>query len=80
MLKIFLWQGKMFRFVKNNINAGFETLRVRAPRARLFPRHSLCVSQLLRASYAEGSGKQLHSRAMPVNAVAQGEWWEGTLL
>lgn len=77
MLQILLGPGKMYRFLQDNINAGFETLRVQEPRAGLFPQHSHCVSQFLRASYGEESGEQLHGQPVPVNAVTQGEWPEG---
>lgn len=68
-----LGPSRMYRFVKNNINAGFETLGVQEPRVSLFPPHSLCVSQFLRASFAKESGKQLYGQTMPLNAVAQGQ-------
>lgn len=70
MLQILLGPSKMYRFLQDNINAGFETLRVQEPRAELFSQHSHCVSQFLRASHAEESGKQLYSQPVTVNAVA----------
>lgn len=69
----------MYRFLQNNINATFETFGVPEPRARLFPKDSYGMSQFLKASYAEKSGKQLSGQSMPVNAEAQGEWKQALL-